>query len=177
MSDESYLQVYRALYAIEHDESRAKKKRISIYGILAALAVLAGIPLIAVMHSAAEGRAREQQRIVQRHHDEPAKTAVKTVDTSSYVGPKILYEALPDAKRFAAPGVRYRGAKVEVEVEINETGRVTNARYIESDSDPHVEGALKDAALYAARQWTFTPAAVRGKPVPSTHKIVFEFQK
>jgi TonB family protein len=58
---------------------------------------------------------------------------------------------------------------VDVKVYIDESGKVSRAQLLTKDSD------LADAALNAARQWHFTPARKRDKPVPSEMVLHFRF--
>ena len=67
----------------------------------------------------------------------------------------------------------YGSTDVEVDVRIDEEGRVTDARLMNNRED--VGGLLTSAALEAAREWTFEPARVHGKSVPSNHVIKFRF--
>jgi hypothetical protein len=64
-------------------------------------------------------------------------------------------------------------AVIEIEVRINEKGRVIEAHEI--DSDPTVGSELHARAIEASRQWTFEPAKSRGRSVTSNFKIVYRF--
>lgn len=44
------------------------------------------------------------------------------------------------------------------------------------DGNPPISQYLTNQVLTAARQWTFEPAQVNGKTVPSTTTIVFSFR-
>lgn len=63
----------------------------------------------------------------------------------------------------AGPGV------VLIEVRIDTYGRVVDA--LARQSSPPFDGAARDAAL----QWTFRPATIAGRPVPSVAYIIFGF--
>jgi len=56
---------------------------------------------------------------------------------------------------------------VDVKVFIDESGNVTRAQALTKGGD------LASAALSAARQWQFTPARKRGKPVASEMLLHF----
>src|SRR5262249_55465371 len=58
---------------------------------------------------------------------------------------------------------------VMVEVTINEEGEVIAARALSGHP------LLQDAAIEAARQWTFSPTMVDGKPVKVVGAITFNF--
>jgi TonB family protein len=64
--------------------------------------------------------------------------------------------------------------RVEVIVKVNETGHVTDARL--PDGAKKVNPSLAGAAILAAKQWTFEPATLSGRAVPSEHSIIFKFQ-
>jgi TonB family protein len=58
---------------------------------------------------------------------------------------------------------------VDVQVTIDETGRVTDATPV---SGP---GPLRDAAARAVRSWRYQPATVNGVQTPSTTTVSFHF--
>jgi periplasmic protein TonB len=60
--------------------------------------------------------------------------------------------------------------KVRVEITVDEHGRVISARVLQS-----LGPAFDEAALAAARAYTFEPAVRCGKPTPSTLRIGFSF--
>jgi outer membrane biosynthesis protein TonB len=66
------------------------------------------------------------------------------------------------------------GGRVEVIVKVDETGHVVDARF--ANGTKKINPSVANASILAAKQWTFTPAALNGKPVPSEHSIVFQFQ-
>lgn len=80
---------------------------------------------------------------------------------------------MPDSKL-----VRYALASqtgsVEVQVTINESGHVTDARPVHNGTKS--SGLLANAAVTAARQWTFRPATLHGRPVAAEHLIIFNFE-
>ena len=63
--------------------------------------------------------------------------------------------------------------QVSVLVTIDEQGKVIAARIDKS----RVESELEEAALAAARKWTFTPATRYGQPVRSTMSLPFRFSR
>lgn len=75
-------------------------------------------------------------------------------------------------------------ARVNVEVTVDEAGKVTLARIIkrsllskngEETSIPRLEYGLEDAALSAANRHLFRPARLNGKAIPSTYVLDFSF--
>jgi TonB family protein len=72
------------------------------------------------------------------------------------------------------PGVADSAGEVRIIVSVDESGRVTDARLAEGSNK--VGSMLGGAALNAARQWVFEPAALHGKNIPSNHTILFQFR-
>ena len=89
----------------------------------------------------------------------------------NYQPPKVLsrtqveYPLLADLNRI-------EGA-VTIRFYIDETGHVTKVAVIKSDVDPLLYQLGRDPRLL---QWTFQPAMLDGKPVPSMHDQIFEFR-
>lgn len=94
-------------------------------------------------------------------------------NTAAYVPPQPVRKVMPDSKL-----VRYALASqtgsVEVQVTINESGHVTDARPVHNGTKS--SGLLANAAVTAARQWTFRPATLHGRPVAAEHLIIFNFE-
>jgi Ca-activated chloride channel family protein len=67
-----------------------------------------------------------------------------------------------------AKSARARGA-VQVQITINESGEVINARVVNGHP------VFRDAALRAAKQWRFKPTALSGVPVKATGVLSFDF--
>jgi TonB family protein len=91
---------------------------------------------------------------------------------AQYVAPRPLKQVMPNAinpTSLAFPGP----TEVEVEVRIDDQGRVTEARLL--DSRPYNYEIFTNAALAAAKEWIFEPAKMYGKNVPSSHSIKFHF--
>jgi TonB family protein len=76
--------------------------------------------------------------------------------------------------RLLAPGLITQVTRVEVAVRIDNTGHVVSAHVLNESGN--TKGALSQAAVNAARQWTFQPASLQGEKVESEHTIVFEFR-
>jgi TonB family protein len=77
--------------------------------------------------------------------------------------PMPAYPRNNNAKRFNAAG------KVEVQVTISVTGRVTDAKAISGHP------LLREAALEAARRWLFEPTLADGVPKETQLTLTFEF--
>lgn len=82
------------------------------------------------------------------------------MDTVGLVPPRVLSDVQPDYNSSSAR----RGVQgdVDIEVVIDENGRVAFARIINGVDDEE----LDQAALEAARQWRFVPASLGGEFVP-----------
>jgi TonB family protein len=78
--------------------------------------------------------------------------------------PQVAYPTLADLNR--VEGV------VTIRFYIDETGHVTKTAVAKNDSSPLLSQLNGDPRLL---QWTFQPATLNGKPVPSTHDQEFEF--
>ncbi|MDQ2775336.1 MAG: TonB family protein [Acidobacteriota bacterium] len=90
---------------------------------------------------------------------------------ASYVGPQPLRKPIPNLTSFGTTLSSVR--EVQVEVYIDASGRVTNARFANAVSDPN--SILNSAAISAARQWTFEPARSHGRAIHSVYKVIFRF--
>ena len=84
-------------------------------------------------------------------------------DSDSFVPPSPTRKVAP-----AIPGGDAQGS-VDVKVYIDESGKVSRAQVLTKDSD------LAGPSLSAARQWHFSPARKRDKPVPSEMVLHFRF--
>lgn len=96
-----------------------------------------------------------------------AKTAV------TYVPPRPLRKVMPDIK-LAGNTLAREAGRVEVQVTIDESGRVKDARTVRRNNN--TSGLVASAAISAARQWIFQPATLHGEAIPAQHLIVFEFR-
>ena len=61
---------------------------------------------------------------------------------------------------------------VQILVKIDANGKVTNAQ---ATGNQKVNSLLVQAALDAARSWSFRPAAIGGTPVPAEMVLTFNF--
>lgn len=68
------------------------------------------------------------------------------------------------------PPTAFGGAAIFFEVSLDEAGAVRDVRPVATD--PAFESAARDALS----QWTFRPAAVRGRPVAATAYVLFGFR-
>jgi protein TonB len=87
------------------------------------------------------------------------------------VQPQVLRSTTP---RYTSDAMRAKiQGEVLVEVSVDASGFVTDARVVES-LDPIF--GLDANAVEAARQWRFTPALLEGRPVPATARITLHFR-
>jgi TonB family protein len=91
---------------------------------------------------------------------------------STYVPARPLKQVRPDTSMLDVSRLQTSTA-IEVEVRIDDAGRVTEAHVLHGASDE--SDPLTSAALTAAREWIFQPAAMNGKNVSSVHAIEFHF--
>jgi TonB family protein len=105
----------------------------------------------------------------------PAPTPAASLDTKppAFGPPKPLLQVMPNT-RSLAPGLITQVTRVEVGVRIDNAGRVMSAHVLNESGNS--KAALSQAAVAAARQWTFQPATLQGEKVESEHTIVFEFR-
>jgi TonB family protein len=103
----------------------------------------------------------------------PAPAAALDTKPPAFAPPKPLLQVMPNT-RSLTPGLITQVTRVEVAVRIDNTGRVISAHALNDSGN--TKGALSQAAVNAARQWTFQPATLQGEKVESEHTIVFEFR-
>jgi TonB family protein len=97
----------------------------------------------------------------------PAATPGTAVATAT--GPITLEQSLPPWRPDSATARRaFSGA---VRVDIDETGRVTNAHM-----ERPVHPAYDPLVLEAARRWTYKPATLNGVPVPSEKTVEIQLR-
>jgi TonB family protein len=93
------------------------------------------------------------------------------VANSGYVPPRPMMQVMPNTRSIPSGTIQAR-TRVEVQVNVDQAGRVSAAHVV----SPGVNDKVSSAALSAARQWTFDPASNNGAHVMSEHTIVFEFR-
>jgi TonB family protein len=91
---------------------------------------------------------------------------------STYVPARPLKQVRPNTSTLDASRI-HTSTAIEVEVRIDEAGRVTEAHVLNGGSDEN--NLFTSAALAAAREWIFQPATMNGKNVSSVHAIEFHF--
>lgn len=113
---------------------------------------------------------------------EPPKSMVSTLHSErlpqrgtapDYIAPQPLKVVMLDVGRLAPESLPAQG-RIEVEVEVDDQGRVTAAR-IPADA-PRVSTEVAKAAITAAKQWRFEPAKLHGQSVASRHRVVFDIR-
>lgn len=91
---------------------------------------------------------------------------------ASYIAPRPLRQVMPNVKALPA-GLGDTSGDVKVLVKVNESGRVIDAKIVEGSKT--VNSLVRNAAILAAKQWTFEPASLRGRKIASDHTILFQF--
>lgn len=89
-----------------------------------------------------------------------------------YIGPQPLKVVMPDISKLAPNSLPAAG-QVEVEVDVDQQGRVRAARI--PAGAPRVSTAAARAAIAAAKQWRFEPAKSHGQAIASKHHVMFDF--
>ena len=85
--------------------------------------------------------------------------------------PHPLRQVLPPAA--PAGVILYKDVRVQIQVSVDERGRVIAARPLASPEK--MSQSLLGVALSAATQWQFQPATLHGRAVGSEYTIVFQF--
>ena len=91
---------------------------------------------------------------------------------ASYVPPHPIRQVMPDTS-LIGPALASQTGKIEVQVTIDESGRVKKAEFLRIGKK--ASGLAAAAAIAAARQWMFQPATLHGKAIRAEHLIVFDF--
>jgi protein TonB len=108
----------------------------------------------------------------------PVVTAPPTPETkqSSAAAPAVVEE--PKVLRRVLPAIA-QGETSGNQADIVVIARIDNQGYVTGVSlapaTAPANGRLEEAAMAAARKWTFQPATVRGRAVPSEMQIRFRF--
>ncbi len=97
---------------------------------------------------------------------------ISKLTPTRYVAPRPLKQVIPSAINLTSADLS-RAIDIEVEVRIDDAGRVTEARVVSNRYD--YNGLLTSAALAAAKEWIFEPAKMNGKSVTSDHVLKFRF--
>jgi hypothetical protein len=86
----------------------------------------------------------------------------------NYIGPKPVQQVRPQPP----PNVDATGRQIQVRVQIDARGKVTNATPIGVTG---VNFPLVFVSVRAAQAWQFEPAKMDGRPVASEMDLVFRF--
>src|SRR5579864_400210 len=83
---------------------------------------------------------------------------------------QVAHKAMPDVSQKALETIRGK-VRVSVKVNVDASGKVTNAAF----EAPGPSKYFADAAIHAAKNWTFAPPNSNGEKVPSEWLLRFEF--
>jgi len=125
----------------------------NILRMKAVIGLLVSVLVFLSLAQAAQQRQAEPPKVIRKPTDALQASAINRVEA--------VYPPL-------ALSARVSGT-VMVEVIVDESGNVTSARALAGHA------LLKDAAVEAARGWTFKPALVQGKPVKVVGSLRFIF--
>jgi hypothetical protein len=90
----------------------------------------------------------------------------------SYVSSSPIRRVMPSTSMLGT--AFYRPETIAVRLQIDENGRVTAVR--PAGKAAHENQFLLVSVIEAARRWTFKPAQLNGKKVPSEQTLVFQFR-
>jgi len=99
---------------------------------------------------------------------EPAAATKKTVAS----GGEVVHQILPDVPQSARKTITGT-IKVNVQVEVDPSGKVTTAKFKSAGPSKYFAGL----AMKAAQRWEFSPPEVDGKPTASTWLLQFRFKR
>ncbi len=83
---------------------------------------------------------------------------------------QVAHKAMPDVSQKALETIRGK-VRVSVKINVDASGKVTNATF----EAPGPSKYFADAAIHAAKNWTFAPPSSSGEKVPSEWLLRFEF--
>lgn len=101
----------------------------------------------------------------------PAVEAPKPAPTANIKG-EVAHQVVPDIPPSAKNTITGT-IKVAVRVDVDTSGKVTNAKLTTSGPSKYFSGQ----ALNAARRWEFVPPQVNGQPAPSAWMLRFRFKR
>src|SRR5207248_11011723 len=102
----------------------------------------------------------------------PQHAAINNSLSTQYVPARPLKQVMPNANNLESSALS-EATDVEVQVRIDEGGRVTAARVVNDTSN--IDELLVTAAISAVKEWIFEPAKMDGRSVPGNHMIRFHF--
>jgi TonB family protein len=105
---------------------------------------------------------------------QPAEFKNSGREFSTYLPARPFKQVLPNTRILWSSSLS-GSTNVEIEVRIDQEGRVTDAHVVNNASTDN--GVFASAALAAAKQWIFLPAKMKGQSVPSGHIIKFHFRQ
>lgn len=100
----------------------------------------------------------------------PPKPVTPVVSSARAVRGQVVHQVLPDVSQKARDTIRGK-VRVSVKVSVDPAGKVTNAAL----DSPGPSKYFADAALHAAKNWTFAPAKANGQSIASDWLLRFEF--
>jgi TonB family protein len=83
---------------------------------------------------------------------------------------QVAHKSMPEVSQKALETIRGK-VRVSVKVNVDASGKVTNAAF----EAPGPSKYFADAAIHAAKNWTFAPPSSNGEKVPSEWLLRFEF--
>jgi TonB family protein len=100
----------------------------------------------------------------------PSPHPAVTSPASTPARGQVSHKSMPDVSQKALETIRGK-VRVSVKVNVDASGKVTNAAF----EAPGPSKYFADAAIHAAKNWTFAPPSSNGEKVPSEWLLRFEF--
>jgi eukaryotic-like serine/threonine-protein kinase len=100
----------------------------------------------------------------------PSPRPAVTSPASTPARGQVTHKAMPEVSQRALETIRGK-VRVSVKVNVDASGKVTNAAF----ETPGPSKYFSDAAIHAAKNWTFAPPNSNGEKVPSEWLLRFEF--
>jgi eukaryotic-like serine/threonine-protein kinase len=100
----------------------------------------------------------------------PPKSVTPANSSARAVRGQVVHQVLPDISQKARDTIHGK-VRVSVKVSVDPSGKVTNAAL----DSPSPSKYFADAALRAAKNWTFAPAKANGESIKSEWLLRFEF--
>lgn len=151
----------------------ARKNRRPVFGIALAVVIVVLIGY-AFLHS--RGKSSPVPETTPVHGGEvpapPASQAVQPAKPAGSNSGEVTHQVMPDVPKSAQNTISGT-IKVTVQVEVDNSGKVTSARFKTRGSSSY----FAERALRAAERWEFSPPLVDGQPAASAWLVQFRFKR
>jgi TonB family protein len=160
-----------------HPPQAQSKRWIAIPIVVAALLLAAAVGSRFMLHKppvpAADLRPAKLPAEVPAAQSPTPFPATEKPATKGAVRGSVLQQVMPDVSRGALNTIEKGRLKVGVQVEVDSSGNVTQAKLV----SPGPSGYFANRSLAAARRWKFTPPQVNGQATASVWTLRFQFRR